>query len=162
MSSTATKLQEVDPSAPGNIIRAALAFESFLTIGSGVYCISFPRRYLLQTMGAAAAQATTTAIQSTQQYGAMSVLIGAGVAFFIPNTKNVIESRQTLYIALLGWEVLFVPLLAWQAFEMEGGMSNSSLLALAGQFVPVILWRAFTLSWKPQWFGRCREERKVK
>ncbi|KAM0249822.1 hypothetical protein ACHAQJ_008890, partial [Trichoderma viride] len=82
----------VDPSAPGNIIRVALAFESLVTVGVGTYYLLFPRHYLLHTMGAAAAQVTTTALQSAQQFGAMNVFVGATVALFIPNIKNAIES----------------------------------------------------------------------
>jgi hypothetical protein len=151
----------VDPSAPGNIIRAALVFESLVTVGVGTYYLLFPRHYLLHTMGAAAAQVTTTAIQSAQQFGAMNVLVGATVALFIPNTKNAIESRQILYLVILVFELLYTPLLVWQAFMMEGGMLRKSLLAGAGQFVPFVVWRIFTLGSKPEWFGRYQEGRKM-
>ncbi|APA16025.1 predicted protein [Sclerotinia sclerotiorum 1980 UF-70] len=166
MSPTASKsslrgVGGVDPSAPGNIIRAALAFESLLTVGVGTYYMLFPRHYLLHTMGAAAAQVTTTAVQSAQQFGAMNVFIGATVGLFIPNTKHAIESRQMLYSVVLAFELLFPPLLVWQAFMMEGGMLRNSLLAAAGQFVPPIVWRIFTLGWKPEWFGRYQEGKKM-
>lgn len=161
MSPTASSLRGVDPSALGNIIRVALAFESLVTVGVGAYYIFFPRHYLLHTMGAAAAQVTTTALQSAQQFGAVNVLVGAAVALFIPNTKNAIQSRQTLYFVILVFELLYIPLIVWQAFMMEGGMLRKSLLAGAGQFVPFVVWRIFTLGWKPEWFGRYQEGRKM-
>ncbi|KAH8818995.1 hypothetical protein F5884DRAFT_196 [Xylogone sp. PMI_703] len=151
----------VDPSAPGNIIRVALAFESLLTVGAGTYFILFPRHYLLHTMGAAPAQVTTTALQSTQQFGAVNVLIGGTVALFIPNSKLAIQSRQILYSVLLVFELLYMPLLVWQAFMMEGGMLNESWLTGAEQFVPFVVWRIFILRCKPEWFGRYQEGRKM-
>ena len=161
MSPTASSLRGVDPSAPGNIIRVALAFESLVTVGVGTYYMFFPRHYLLHTMGAAAAQVTTTALQSAQQFGATNVLVGATVSLFIPNTKNAVESRQILYIVILVFELLYIPLLLWQAFMMEGGMLRKSLLDGAGQFVPFVVWRIFTLGWKSEWFGRYQEGRKM-
>lgn len=151
----------VDPSAPGNIIRAALAFESVATIGVGAYYLFFPHHYLLRTMGAAAAQVTTTALQSAQQLGAVYILVGASVALFISNTKNAIESRHIFYRVALVFELLYIPLLVWQAFMMEGGMLRESLLVGAGQFVPLLLLRILTLGWKPEWFGRFQEGRKI-
>lgn len=161
MSPIASSLRGVDPSATGNIIRVALAFESLFTVGVGTYYIVFPRHYLLHTMGAAAAQVTTTAVQSAQQYGAANVFVGAAVGLFIPNTRNAIESRQILYVVILLWELLYILLLICQAFMMEGGMLRKSLLAGAGQFVPFVLWRIFTLGWKREWFGRYQEGRKM-
>ena len=161
MSPTTSSIQGVDPSALGNIIRVALAFESLVTVGVGAYYMFFPRHYLLHTMGAAAAQATTTALQSAQQFGSVNVFIGATIALFIPNTKKAIESRQILYFVLLVYELLYIPLLVWQAFMMEGGMLRKSLLDAVGQFVPFVVWRIFTLGWKPEWFGRYQEGRKM-
>lgn len=120
----------------------------------------FPRHYLLRTMGAVSAQVTTTAIQNAQQYGAAVTLIGASVGLFTSDSRNIIELRRPLYVVLLVFEILFIPLLANQAL-MEGGMPKKSLLVAAGQLVPFALWRAFTLVWKPEWFGRCGEERKM-
>lgn len=161
MAPTAPPLRGVGPSAPGSIIRVALAFESLVTVGLGTYFMFFPRHYLLHTMGAAAAQVTTTALQSTQQFGAVNVLVGATVGLCMHNTKNAIENRQILYSVILGFELVFIPLLVWQAFMMEGGMLRKSLLAEAGQIAPFAIWRIFTLGWKPEWFGRYQEGRKV-
>jgi hypothetical protein len=161
MSPTAPSSREADPSAPGNIIRVALAFESILTVVVSAYYVFFPRHYLIHMMGAAPAQTTTTALQFTQQYGAVGILIGAGVALFIPNTKTAIDCRQTLYLALLAFELFFIPLLLWQAFMMDGGMPKDSLLVVVGQFVPFIVWRVFVLGWKPAWFGHSREGKKL-
>jgi len=147
----------VDPSAPGNIIRTALAFESIVTVGAGAYFILFPRHYLLHTMGAAPSQVTTTALQLTQQFGAVNLLIGGIVALFIPNTKLAIQTRQTLYSIFLIFELLYMPLLVWQAFMMKGGMSDGSWSTGAGQFVPFVIWRIFVLKCKPEWFGRFQE-----
>lgn len=157
-SHTVSSPQGVDPSAPGNIIRVALAFESLAIVGVGAYYMFFPRHYLLHTMGAAAAQVTTTALQAAQQFGAVNVFIGATVGLFIPNTKKAVGSRQILYSGLLAFELFYMPLLVWQAFTMEGGMLRESLLAGAMQFVPFVVWRIFTLGWKPEWFGRYLEE----
>jgi hypothetical protein len=161
MSPTTPSHQGVDPSTSGNIIRAAFAVESVLTVSVGAYFVFFPRHYLLRMMGAAAAQVTTTALQMTQQYGAANILVGAGIGLFIPNTRLAIESRQILYRTVLVFELAYIPLLVWQAFMMEGGIPKSSLLASAGQFVPFVLWRAFALCCKPKWFGRYQERKKV-
>lgn len=161
MPSTTTSQQGVDPAATGHVIRVALAVESALTVGMGAYYIFFPRHFLVQTMGAAASQVTTTALQAAQQYGATIAFVGAVVGLHFPNTKLAIESRQPLYRAILAFEVLYVPLLVWQAYTMEGGMSKSALLFTAWQFAPFIAWRIFTLGWKPEWFGRNLERKKL-
>ncbi|KAL3477461.1 hypothetical protein BJX99DRAFT_226280 [Aspergillus californicus] len=161
MSSTISSLQRVDPSAPGTIIRVALAFESIATVSVGAYYMFFPRHYLLHTMEAAPAQATTTALQLAQQFGGVNILVGATVGLFIPNTEKAIESRRILYVVILLFELLFVPLLLWQAFMMEGGMPRESLLAGTAPFVLCVVWRIFTLGWKPEWFGRYQEGRKM-
>ncbi|GIZ46172.1 hypothetical protein CKM354_000931000 [Cercospora kikuchii] len=161
MPSTTTSHQGVDPAAAGSVIRIALAVESALTVGMGAYYICFPRHFLAQTMGAAASQVTTAAIQAAQQYGATIAFVGAVVGLHFPNTKLAIESRQPLYRAILAFEVLYVPLLVWQAYTMEGGMSKSALLSTAWQFAPFIAWRIFTLGWKPEWFGRNLERKKL-
>ncbi|CAG5155417.1 uncharacterized protein ALTATR162_LOCUS3652 [Alternaria atra] len=161
MSPTAPSHQGVHPSTSGNIIRAALAFESVVTVGVGSYFMFFPRHYLLRTMGAAASQVTTTALQMTQQYGAANILVGVGVGLFMSNTQIAIESRQILYRTVLVFELSYIPLLVWQAFMMDGGMPQNSLLVTAGQFVPFVVWRIFTLCCKPVWFGRYQERKKV-
>ncbi|KAH7089518.1 hypothetical protein FB567DRAFT_520912 [Paraphoma chrysanthemicola] len=160
MSRTAPSPGQVDPSAPGNIIRIALAVESVLTVGISAYYIFFPRHYLLRTLGTASAQVTTTALQMTQQFGAVGVLTGAGVGLFVPNTKSVIELRQPLYRALLAFELAFVPLLLWQGFMMADGIPKDSMVSTALQFVPFVAWRIFTLGWKPEWFGRYLDGKK--
>jgi hypothetical protein len=152
--------QELDPSAPGTIIRTALALESIATIGIGAYYTIFPRHYLLTNMGTSAAQATTTAVQIVQQFGAVNVLIGATVGIFISNSKRSVEARQTLYVVLLVFELCYVPLLMWQAFMMEGGMPRKAILDGAKVFVPFVVWRVFTLGWRREWFGRFVEGRK--
>ncbi|KAJ5478749.1 hypothetical protein N7530_004258 [Penicillium desertorum] len=161
MAPATSSLRGVDPSAPGNIIRAALALESLVTVGAGTYFMFFPRHYLLHAMEAAAAEVTTTALQLVQQFGAVNILVGATVGLFTSNAKNVIESRQILYSVILVFELLYIPLLMWQTFMMEGGMPRKSLLASASQFVPFVVWRIFTLVWKPEWFGRYQEGRKI-
>lgn len=161
MAPATSSLRGVDPSAPGNIIRAALALESLVTVGTGTYYMFFPRHYLLHAMEAAAAEVTTTALQVVQQFGAATILVGATVGLFISNAKNAIESRQILYSVILVFELLYIPLLMWQTFMMEGGIPRKSSLASASLFVPWVVWRIFTLGWKPEWFGRYQEGRKI-
>ncbi|KAJ5416222.1 hypothetical protein N7465_004917 [Penicillium sp. CMV-2018d] len=161
MAPATSSLRGVNPSAPGNIIRVALAFESLVTVGAGTYFIFFPRHYLLHTMGAAAAEVTTTALQLVQQFGAVNILVGATVGLFTSKARNAIESRQILYSVILVFELLYIPLLVWQTLMMESGMPRKSSLASALQFVPWVVWRIFTLGWKPEWFGRYQEGRKI-
>ncbi|KAG9185566.1 hypothetical protein G6011_06897 [Alternaria panax] len=161
MSPRTSSLQGADPPTSGNIIRVALAIESVITVGAGIYFLLFPRHYLSRAMGAAAAQVTITALQITQQCGAANIFVGAGVGLYISNSRAAIESRKTLYRFILGWELLFLPLLAWQGLMMEGGMPRSSLLGAIGQFVPFVAWRTFTLCCKPEWFGEYQERKKV-
>jgi hypothetical protein len=63
MAPTISSLRGVDPSALGNIIRAALALESLVTVSAGIYFIFFLRHYLLHAIEAATAEVTTTALQ---------------------------------------------------------------------------------------------------
>ncbi|KAF2855536.1 hypothetical protein T440DRAFT_463936 [Plenodomus tracheiphilus IPT5] len=151
----------VDPSAPGTIIRGALAVESVVTVGVGAYFMFFPRHYLIHTMGATAAQATKTAIQCAQQYGAANVLVGATVGLFTSNSRVSIEARPILYRVVLVFELLYAPFLVWQGLTTQDGMPRSALFAAAAQFVPFVAWRVFTLGWKPEWFGRYLEGKKV-
>lgn len=161
MPSTTTSQHGVDPAATGNVIRVALAVESALTVGMGAYYIFFPRHFLAQTMGAAPSQVTTAAIQAAQQYGATVAFVGAIMGLHFPNTKIAIEARRPLYRAILAFEILYVPLLVWQGYTMEGGMSKKALLFTAWQFAPFVAWRTFTLGWKPEWFGRYLEGKKM-
>lgn len=160
MSPSTSSLQGVDPSASGTIIRGALAFESVFTLGVGAYYMFFPRHFFLSAMGTTAAQVTTTAVQVAQQFGAVNVLVGATVGLLVPNTRTAIECRPIFYRVALAFEFLFAGILGWQAFTMDG-MPKQSLLAGVGQLSPFIAWRIFTLLWKPEWFGRYLEGKKV-
>ncbi|KAG4429761.1 hypothetical protein IFR05_014752 [Cadophora sp. M221] len=152
----------VDPAAPGTILRIALGFEAVLTVGVGLYFTIFPRHYLLNTLMADPLQATGAALQLTQQLGMANALGGMAVGAFIPNTRATIESRRGLYILLLGFECLYVPLLLWQAYGQKGGLPTEGLVSSASQFVPFIAWRTFVLLWKGEWFGRVLDGGKTK
>jgi hypothetical protein len=162
MSPTASSHGGVDPAAPGTIVRNAIAFEAIFTAASGAYLIFFPRHFLVRSMGAAATQVTTTAIQQAQQYGSCMVLVGGLAAVFIPNTRTVFEARPMLYRALGAFEVfLYIPLMVYQAYMQEGGLPKGSSLASAAMISGFAAWRAVTLFWKCDWFGRWKEGRKV-
>lgn len=131
MSPTSSSLRRVDPSAPGSIIRVALAFESLFTVVGGVHYMFFPRHYLPHTMEVAATQVTTTALQLTQQFGAVIVLLGATVALFIPNTKTAIKSRQILYFVLLVFELLYIVISTTQCLSCSTRLYFAFLLFLS-------------------------------
>jgi hypothetical protein len=161
MSPHTPSLQGADLSTSGNVIRGAFAFESAITVAAGSYFLFFPRHYLGRMLGTAATQITTTAVQMTQQYGAANIFVGGAVGLYVSNNRAAVESRKMVYRYILGWELLFVPVVVCQALMMEGGIPKSSLLATAGQFVPFIAWRAFALLCKPEWFESYQERKKA-
>lgn len=97
----------------------------------------------------------------TQQYGAANIFVGGAVSLYVSNNRAAVESRKMVYRYILGWELLFVPVVVCQALMMEGGIPKSSLLATAGQFVPFIAWRVFALFCKPEWFESYQERKKA-
>ncbi|CAN9232716.1 unnamed protein product [Alternaria alternata] len=150
MSPHAPSIQGSDPSTSGNVIRGAFAFESAITVAAGSYFLFFPRHYLGRML-----------VQMTQQYGAANIFVGGAVGLYVSNNRAAIESRKMVYRYILGWELLFVPVVVCQALMMEGGIPKSSLLATAGQFVPFIAWRAFALHCKPEWFESYQDRKKA-
>ncbi|CAN9455348.1 unnamed protein product [Alternaria alternata] len=151
MSPHTPSLQGADPSTSGNVIRGAFAFESAITVAAGSYFLFFPRHYLGRIL----------AVQMTQQYGAANIFVGGAVSLYVSNNRAAVESRKMVYRYILGWELLFVPVVVCQALMMEGGIPKSSLLATAGQFVPFIAWRVFALFCKPEWFESYQERKKA-
>lgn len=112
-------------------------------------------------MQASTSQVTTTAIQAAQQYGTANVFAGAVVGLFMSNSKKSVENRQIMYRIVLMFELLYISLLVWQAFMMEGGMMKGTLLKNAAHVLLFVVWRGFTLGWKEEWFGRWVEGRKM-
>ena len=97
----------------------------------------------------------------TQQWGAANIFVGGAVGLYVSNSRVAVESRKMVYRYILGWELLFVPMVVCQALMMEGGIPRSSLLATAGQIMPFIAWRTFALLCKPEWFGSYQERKKA-
>ncbi|KAI8939934.1 hypothetical protein NX059_003661 [Plenodomus lindquistii] len=161
MSRTTTSPPGLDPSAPGTIIRGALAAESVLTVGLGAYIMFMPRHYLHVALGAATPQITQTAIQMTQQYGFTSVFFGAIEGLFVSNSRLSIETRPILYRTLLAFELGMVGLCTLQGQTTEDGMAKSALMSNAAVFAAFAAWRVFTLWVKPEWFGRVLEGKKA-
>ncbi|OCK81936.1 hypothetical protein K432DRAFT_325292 [Lepidopterella palustris CBS 459.81] len=152
---------EVDPAAPGTVIRWALGIESAMNIVFGVYMMAAPDKFL-NLMVSKPSDITPTSTAATQQYAAVVFGMTVPMILGIPNTRRAIESRHSLYYMLGSAEVCIISLALYQAYGpgKGSGFSPDSLFSLITQLGPALLWRCFVLFKKPEWFGRYRENQK--
>lgn len=146
---------EVDPSAPGTVIRRAFAIEAVLNLFV-LPLILYPRATLSHMIQNPAEITSTTTLLARAWGGLVVGAFTPALLLGLPNTRAGIESRTTVYYMLGLGEMLLVPLLAWHAGE-DGGLSAKACMVAITNLLPPLAWRVYTLCCKPEWFGRYRD-----
>jgi len=147
-----------DPSAPGTIIRYAMAIEAAFNVLGAAGVVLAPRS-ILSFMASSPSQITPLAVTFTQWIGGMVVALTVPLMLCLPNTRRAVESRTTTYWALAAGEGFLVPMFLWQMGE-ESGFTRKALVAGAVQLGVLVGWRLYVLLRKPEWMGRYREGKK--
>ncbi|MCJ1290310.1 hypothetical protein MMC34_001846 [Xylographa carneopallida] len=147
----------LDPSAPGTIVRSALLIEALSNI-LGAIPMVFLTRPLLSLISSAAP--SPLAISLTQWLGGLVCGLAAPLLLAYPNTKRAMESRTTVYLTLGAGEGVLIPVMLWQ-YMSEGqgsGLPGGFLLGAAGVLAATAVWRLWVMLVRPEWMGRYREE----
>jgi hypothetical protein len=149
---------QMDPTAPGTIIRYALAIEIALNIFMGTSLLFCPSWLLTPTLSNHSSLNATT-ITICQWVGAIILASTIQVVLLLPNTRAAIECRKLVYWMLLAGEGCLVPLFLWQAIRggEAVGFTRQFLLINSLMFGVHMSWRLFCLLVKPKWFGRYRD-----
>ena len=150
----------IDPSAPGTIIRHALAIESLLNILFAAYIFYTPASFL--SFLASSTNPLTSPITPLTEtfallFGIMILTITIPMLLAIPNTRRGFELRVPVYTYLGSSEVMLVALFTYLYVvvgENGSGMSDKSLLFAASNLALPMGFRAYVLWVKPQWIGR--------
>lgn len=149
---------ELDPSAPGTIIRWAIILEGILNIPFAVACLLYPRTFLSKFF-VNSSDATPAAASLIQLIGVSTFMISFWFCAAIPNTRSGLENRKPAYYAIASAEVMMISLWVWQGWvlgEERSGVSKQSLKMAMVNMVPLVTFRLFALFVMPQWFGRYR------
>jgi hypothetical protein len=149
---------EVDPSAPGSVMRYALGFETMANAIGGTWMVFFPQTFLSMLVNSSS-DITPTAVTWTQVTGALVYALATPLILGIPNTRRGIESRAPTYYTLAAGEVGVVAVALYKAFVFgdDSGWSRNALLAASAVLAPTLAWRFYVLFGKPEWIGRYRE-----
>ncbi len=152
---------DLDPTAPGTVMRYALGIEATINLIGTSGMLFFPSHFL-SLLVSKPSEITATAQTLTQWLGALGYVLTVPMLLAIPNTRRGIESRPTVYHSLAAGELCLIPLLLYQALvkQEESGMSRKGLLMGMASMLPHLPWRFFVLFGKPEWMGRYRDERK--
>ncbi|GAB7348006.1 hypothetical protein MBLNU459_g5501t2 [Dothideomycetes sp. NU459] len=150
---------EMDPSAPGTIVRRAMVIEALFNIGT-LPLLLYPKEMLSYVVTRPSeitdTAATMAQLFSTLVVGALTPLLLLGV----PNTRSAIESRRTIYYTLGAGEAFLIPYFLYQATVGHSGLTPLACLGMASCLIPPVSWRAYVFLQKPEWFGRYRDARK--
>jgi hypothetical protein len=149
---------EVDPSAPGNVMRYALGFETMANAIGGTWMVFFPQHFLSLLVNSSK-DITPTAVTWTQVTGALVYALATPLILAIPNTRRGIETRAPTYYTLAAGEVGVVAVALYKAFVFgdDSGWSTGALLAASAVLAPTLAWRMYVLFGKPEWIGRYRD-----
>ncbi|KAH0386761.1 hypothetical protein E4T50_13543 [Aureobasidium sp. EXF-12298] len=149
---------EVDPNAPGGVMRFALGFETMANVIGGTWMVFFPRSFLSMLVNSPS-DMTPIAVTWTQVTGALVYALATPLVLAIPNTRRGIESRVPTYYTLSAGEVGVTAVTLYKAFVHgdDSGWSRNALLGASSVLLPALAWRFYVLFGKPEWIGRYRE-----
>ncbi|KAG9689473.1 hypothetical protein KCU95_g8009, partial [Aureobasidium melanogenum] len=149
---------EVDPSAPGSVMRFALGFETVANVVGGTWMVFFPQSFLGMLVNSPS-DMTPTAVTWTQVTGALVYALAAPLVLAFPNSRRGIESRAPAYYTLGAGEVGVTAVTLYKAFADGGdsGWTKNALLGASSALLPALAWRLYVLFGKPEWIGRYRE-----
>lgn len=152
---------ELDPLAPGTAVRRAFALEALLNLFT-LPLIFYPKATLSPLVNDPSA-ITPTAELLARLFGGLVVgALTPALLLGLPNTRQAIESRRTVYVLLGCGEAALIPVLLWHALEgwERGSLTFGACWASIGCLIPPLAWRLYVLS-KPEMFGRYREVNKA-
>jgi len=144
---------EIDPTSPGTVIRYAMAFEAGLNIFGATIMLTYPSQILSYMVNKPSAN-TAASAQLLQWLGALTAGLAVPLLCALPNTREAIESRRTVYYTLGAGEGFLIPLFLWQASAADTGLSPTALGICAAVLFPTMVWRGLVLFGKPEWLGR--------
>lgn len=149
---------EVDPSAPGTIMRWALGLEVGANFVGGTWMIFFPQHFL-SMLATTPPEINGAATTWTQVTGALVYALATPLALGVPNSRRGIESRAVTYWTLAAGEIGVVAVALFKAFTFgdKSGWSRNALLGVCSTLMPALAWRFYVLFGKPEWIGRYRE-----
>lgn len=149
---------ELDPSAPGTVVRRAFALEALLNLFT-LPLLFYPKSILSHVVDD---PATITPITELLAQVFAVLVVGAltpALLLGFPNTRQAIESRRAVYYVLGYGEFALILLLAWHALSgwEKRGLSQWACWGAIVFLIPPVLWRVFVLFFKPDMIGRYRE-----
>lgn len=150
----------VDPAFPGTSLKRLFLLEGTLNLCGAVPMLFYPGTALSYL--SSSLTPNPTAENLIQLLGALTVGITPQLFLALPDSKQAIESRRTVYITLGAGEVMMVPLLLWMAWKGENGgmgLSPKSCLMAALNLATPLAWRAYVLYIRPEMLGRYRESK---
>lgn len=151
---------QVDPAAPGTVMRYALAIEAGFNIVGATGMILYPSRFL-SPMVTNQSQVSAASASLVQWVGGLLFVLTVPILLCTPNTRRAIESRPTVYYTLLAGEGTLIPILLYQAAAApDSGLTPKALLLFSSGLVMPLAWRLFVLFKRPEWMGRYRDARK--
>lgn len=150
----------LDPSAPGTIMRYALATEATSNVLGAIPMIFLPRTLLLFV--SPSQEPSYLAISLTQWLGALVLGLTAPLVLAYPNTRRGLETRPTVYWTLGVGEAAATGVMLWQYLSKgEGsGMKEGFLVGATAVLSSLVVWRMWVLMVKPEWMGRYDDSRK--
>ena len=149
---------EVDPSAPGTIIRWAFIFESLANLPFAVACFVYTREFM-EYFVVDPSNITPVSLSFLQLVGVSTIMISVLMWLAIPNTRSGIESRRPTYYMLITAETIMLSLWYYQGWvlgEEASGLKKKGLEMAMMNIVPLVIFRGISLFFMPQWFGRYR------
>ncbi|KAM5353119.1 hypothetical protein ACJ41O_000255 [Fusarium nematophilum] len=151
---------EIDPSAPGTIVRIAFAAESVVNFFILGFPMIFNAKKSLESMFLSDGQSATPQAASVfQLFGLNLLAMTAPMVLALPNKPGAIELRRLSYQMIATFEAAAVPLTIWQAWVGEEGSGFNPDKLTWGFVVPMGVlgaFRAFVLYVKPEWMGKYR------
>lgn len=156
---------DIDPSAPGTIVRATMAAEAcfsfFLAYGMLVEPRATTAQLFLSDDPAAGSPAAVSSLLM-EWIGVWTLATNVPLLVVLPNRTGAIERRQVAYAVLSAMEVLWVPILACKAWRWdgEGGLFWGKIIGgIAEPMTDFLVFGLLVLCMWPGWMTRYRVRR---
>ncbi|GME48390.1 Amidohydrolase [Neofusicoccum parvum] len=156
---------EIDPSSPGNAVRAALALESLFNLVLARGMLLAPRATANQLFPPDAATPAPNDDDNggpvlallVQWVGVWTLATTVPLLLALPNRAGAVERRQMAYAALTAMEALWVPIVVGAAWGEGSGVSvEGVVVGQAGPMVGFLVFRLWVLFVRPGWMGAYR------
>ncbi|KAK1925248.1 hypothetical protein DB88DRAFT_185921 [Papiliotrema laurentii] len=150
---------QLDPTCTGSTVRRAFLLEALLNLGS--FPLVTHTRFCLSLLLNNPSDINPSSILFARLFGGIVVaVLTPALLCGYRNTRQGIESRRPVYIALGLGECALIPLLLGEAMKKGGrgaALSPLGALGAVSLLVPPLLWRIYVLYVKPEMLGRYTE-----